>query len=222
MSDTPAVHCISELHDLILLQVPEERLAHITTELESSAPRVRLAWPLLKEKQLPARVERLIDSLTLRYPTVAISPPIMHSDNTRNFLTVQAADVEDALPEEAAEGEPIPSDSSFPISFTVGDVAFDIASYDGMTYTLLHNGAELEGDYPNMAAAVGALLPYVLREIADQEAQKGTPNPQQSVDKEFLFELSQYFRKSPIVPDDSIQKHLVDFVELTTHRDFDA
>ena len=49
-----------------------------------------------------------------------------------------------------------------------------------------------------------------------------SPHPDQEVDKDFLFAFSKFLRNSSIIPDDTIRKLLVDFVELTTHRDFNA
>lgn len=223
MSDKPAARCISEMRDLFLLQVSADQASVVHSS--SAPPTLQIEWSAhASESSVPTVVESLIDALSYRYPTVAIAQPnVYFVDHKVKCLEVLATDVED-LPEapEVSEGEPIPSDSSFPVSINVGDVAFDIASYDGMTYTVLKNGDPVEGNYPTIAAAIGALLEYVLHEVANRESQRGTPNPDQEVDKDFLFELSKFLRNSSIIPDDSVRKYLVDFVELTTRRDFNS
>jgi hypothetical protein len=228
MPATSAAHFINELRDLLLLRVPSSRLPVIEADVSSAQPTLLLEWSS-EDDSLPPTVESVIDTLSHRYPNVAIGQPTLsYSDHDRQCLEVVATEVEAETPAELPEdmsegdGEPIPSDTSFPVSINVGDVAFDVVSYDGMTYTLLRDGETVEAELPSVAAAVGALLGYVLPEIAHHEAQKGTPHPDTEVDKDFLFSISQFLRNSPIIPDDSIRKHLVDFVELTTHRDFNA
>ena len=229
MSASTAAHFVSELRDLLLLRVPSSRLPVIVADVSSEHPSLVLEWPSDDDGSVPPMVESVLDSLSLRYPNVAVAQPVLsHSDYNQQRLEIVATEVDAESPAELPEdlsdgdGEPIPSDTSFPVSINIGDVAFDVASYDGMTYTLLRDGEMLEEGFPSIAAALGSLLGHILPEIKDREAKKGTPNPDMEVDKDFLFAISQFLRNSPIIPDDAIRKYLVDFVELTTHRDFNA
>jgi hypothetical protein len=228
MSVTSAAHFVDELRDLLLLRVSSSRLPAVVADVASEQPSLLLEYATSDNSHIPVVIENIIDTLSPRYPNVAVGQPILsYTDNGNNRLEVVATEVEEPLeegepPEEIGEGAPIPSDNSFPVSVTIGDVAFDIANYDGMTYTVLRNGEVLEGELPSLAAALGAMLGYALPEIADREAKKGAPNPDTEVDKDFLFAISKFLRKSPIIPDASVLKHLVDFVELTTQRDFNS
>lgn len=217
-----SIRCISELRDLFLLQVSTECAS---ASLPSpNIPLLRIAWATKETPQIPSIIEDLVDSLSPHYPTVAIFQPTIHSlTEDVSILEVSAAEVGvGELPESPTigEGEPVPPDSSFPLSITVGDASFDIVTYDGMVYKLVKDGEELDEDYPTVASAVGAVLKYVLHEIANQEGQRGTPHSEEEVDRDFLFEVAQFLRNSSIIPDDTVRKYLVDFVELTTRRDF--
>ncbi len=217
ITDPSALQLLSELYDSILLRVPVQHLSARRVKADClDAPRaeLRMQWVTNPDVSLDSVVAELLDDFAQKYPNHLLNlQPSSGPDATRVSVVTATANP-------SQEGEPIPPDPSTTITLSLGDDEYSVVNYDGVEYTVLKNGEALGGAYSSASAALGAAMEPVLLSLAEAEASRGTPDPDQAVDRDFLFSVSQFLSKSSIIPDEAIRQKLVEVVETSTNRDF--
>jgi len=215
-SPTP-IQLLSELYDAILLRVPVRYLSerHVVAKaVDAERAQLQLEWTANSEASVNAVAADILEDFETTHPRFTFTLQSSKGGNGARSSIITAV----ANP--SHESEPVPPDPNMPISISVGEDEYSIVNYDGVDFTVLRNGEELDGSYPSAAAALGGAMKSVLLALSEMEASKGTPDPDQSVDRDFLFSVAKFISESSIIPDDAMRAKLVEVVEVSTNRDF--
>jgi hypothetical protein len=232
MQNVNSVNFLTELYDLVLLQVPAQHLTGKQIRTSSTKPdrtSIQIGWVPNKDVSVDAVIADLLTDLSAAYPGVTFKSSSSSHDGMR--LSTVVADVDIDIEETVKEPyvfprdletEPIPGEPNSTITLSLLGSDYVIQTHDGASFSVFRNSEEIASDLPSAAAALGAAMEFVLMDIADREGKKGTPDPDNAVDRDFLFFLGKYFADSTIVPDEQVRRYLIDFVELTTNREFSS
>lgn len=214
---------VKEIEGRVALKIPEKVIKEVNLyeSYDQQSARYTLVW--WNEEQTaeynPEKVlKEIIDQVTRDRKDIEVDVTRVKKsyDTSQIMVTLSRTSPK----KEAAASGPV-KNVVLPLTITVGSNFFNIESPDmGSNFSISRNEVVLASGLPNVAAALGALLRFVLIDLLELEELTFGKVNENAVDKEFLIGVMQWFANSPVVTKDAY-KNLKSFMELVTKREFE-